>query len=124
MTTATPMMTDLTTPLWLKIAATLSVIWYAFGLMQFWLAASMDVGLAVQTGSKTAAHRAAMSATPALIWVAFAVASAAGLIGSILLFGRAPLSKTVFGISLASALVYIFGSTGSVAQVQHAPPKN
>lgn len=106
------------TPLWLKIVAGIGVIWYAFGLMQFWLGYSLDINAAIASGAITAAHGAAISETPALIWLSFAIASGAGLIGAALLFGASTLSKTAFAISLASAVIYyawVYGLSGTGA---------
>ncbi len=103
-------------PLWLRIVAIIGVVWYAFGLMQFWLGFSMDTEAAVSAGAITAAHGAAINGTPLLIWIAFAVASAAGLIGSALLFVASPVAKSVFLLSLLSAAVdyaWVYGFSGT-----------
>lgn len=94
------------TPTWVKIVAVVGVVWYAFGLVQCVLAYTMDVAGAVEAGKITAAHGDAISATSMVVWIAFAIASGAGLIGSALLFGRSPAAKTLFLVSLASAAVY------------------
>ncbi|MEH6832457.1 MAG: hypothetical protein V7661_16610 [Sulfitobacter sp.] len=93
-------------PIWLKVAATLGMVWYAFGLLQFWLGYSTNVDAAVASGAMTAAHGDALATTPALIWLAYAVASAAGLIGSALLFVSAHRARAMFAVSLVSAAVY------------------
>ncbi len=107
-----------TTPLWLRIAAILGVVWYAFGLMQFWLGYTLNTASAVEQGAITAAHGAAIEGTPQLVWLAFAIASAAGLTGAALLFMRAPAAKAVFGLSLLSAALYylwVYGISGTGA---------
>ena len=105
-------------PIWLKVAAVFGVVWYAFGLLQFWLGFSMDINAAVEIGAISAAHGAAIATTPGLIWLTFAIASLAGLIGSILLFARSARAKTAFAVSLLSAAIYyawIYGLSGSGA---------
>mmetsp|Transcript_22991 Transcript_22991/g.38812 ORF Transcript_22991/g.38812 Transcript_22991/m.38812 type:complete len:147 (+) Transcript_22991:623-1063(+) len=105
-------------PMWLKVAGAVGVIWYAFGLLQFWLGFSMNVGAAVEAGAISAAHGAAITGTPGLIWLAFAVASAAGLVGSALLIGGSAMSKLMFGLSLVSAAIYyawVYGISGTGA---------
>mgnify|MGYP001127714392 CR=1 FL=1 len=90
----------------IKIAAIIGVVWYAFGLLQFWLAYSLDTSAAISAGEITAAHGAALSGTPALIWLSFAVASLAGLIGSILLALGLVTAVMSYGISLIAAVIY------------------
>jgi len=68
MTTTMMMREENKVPLWLRIVAVIGVVWYAFGLMQFWFGFSMDTAAAVDAGVITANHRAAIDVTPALIW--------------------------------------------------------
>ncbi|WP_298857820.1 hypothetical protein [uncultured Sulfitobacter sp.] len=105
-------------PTWIKAAASIGVVWYAFGLFQFWLGFSTDTAAAVDAGKITTAHGAAIDATPLVIWLAFAAASAAGLIGSALLFGGSPAARTLFALSLISAAlyyiwIYVISGTGA-----------
>ncbi len=103
-------------PAWIKLAAGLGALWYAFGLLQFWLAFSVDTAAAVAADHMTAAHAAAIDGTPFLIWVAFALASFAGLVGAFALFGPVARAKMAFSISLVSALVYyawVYGLSGT-----------
>lgn len=105
-------------PVWLRVAAGIGIIWYAFGLLQFWLGLTIDTAAAVATGGMSAAHAAALAATPALIWLAFALASGAGLIGAALLFVGSHRAALAFALSLGSALVYygwIYGISGTGA---------
>ena len=95
-----------TTSTRLKIAAAVGAIWYAFGLLQFSLAYAMNTAVATEQGAMTPAHAAAIDGTPLIIWIAFALASLAGLVGSILLFINAPSARIAFLISLISAVVY------------------
>ena len=106
MNTSTTLKAEPSTSQWLKVVAGIGAIWYAFGLLQFWLAYSLDPNAAVEAGDITAAHGAAITTTPMVVWLCFAIASAAGLVGSILLFGRSTTTKLAFGISLASAAIY------------------
>ncbi|MBB3993358.1 hypothetical protein GGR95_000986 [Sulfitobacter undariae] len=96
----------LNTPIWLKAISILGIIWYAFGLLQFWLAYSMDTTAAASAGTITTAHAAAIAGTPALVWLTFAVASGAGLLGAAALFIGSGRAKLLFAISAISALVY------------------
>jgi len=84
-----------THPLWLKALSALGVVWYGFGLFQFWLGYS---------------NAEAIAATPALVWFFYALASGAGLVGAILLFMAKPAAKLVFAVSLMSAAAfYLWG---------------
>lgn len=94
------------TPTWVKIAAVIGIIWYAFGLMQFYLGATMNTVQAITDGTISPAHGAAIDGTPMLVWAAFALASLAGLTGAALLLGGRPTAKLAFAVSLVSALVY------------------
>ena len=105
-------------PLWLKIVAGIGVIWYGYGLLQCWMGFTMDTAAAVGSGAMTAAHAAAIEGTLLLIWIAFALASGAGLFGAVMLFGRSSSAKTAFAISLLSAIVYylwVYGLSGTGA---------
>ncbi|MGB7243713.1 MAG: hypothetical protein WBC93_16720 [Sulfitobacter sp.] len=106
MDTSATMKTSTDAPKWLKIIAIIGIVWYAFGLLQFWLGYSMETLAASEAGAITAAHAAAIDGTPLLIWVAFAVASGAGLLGSILLFAESSNAKLVFALSVVSAAIY------------------
>ncbi len=97
---------DNAVPLWQRIVAGTGVIWYAFGLYQFWLGFSMDTPEAVSAGIITPAHAAAIEGTPFLIWLAFAMASGTGLAGAVLLFKGSAFAKTAFAVSLVSAAIY------------------
>lgn len=110
-----------TFPTWLKVFSAIGVIWYAFGLMQFFVSYTMVTAggaAAAAEGNITQAHAAAIDETPFFIWVAFALASAAGLIGSVLLFLGKPAAKITFGLSLLSAAAYylwVYGLSGTGA---------
>lgn len=106
MTTSAVKNRNTSTPIWLKIIAGNGVVWYLFGLMQFWLGFSMDTEAAIASGEVTAAHGAAIVGTPMVIWIAFAIASGAGVMGAALLLVGSPASATVFAVSLISAAVY------------------
>jgi len=106
MTATTTFSPTTKTPNWLRIAALVGIVWYAFGLMQFWLGYSMDTAAAVAAGALTPAHAAAIDATPLVVWISFALASGAGLVGSVLLLRGAPLAMRVFAVSLAAAAAY------------------
>lgn len=99
-------MTAPDTPTWLKATASLGVLWYAFGLMQWALGITMDIPAAIASGTITEAHGAAITATPLLAWAAYFLASSAGLAGAALLFVGNPLAKPAFALSLASAGAY------------------
>lgn len=106
------------TPIWLRIVAVVGIIWYAFGLLQFWLGYSMDINAAVSAGQITSAHGEAIAATPILVWLAFALASLCGLIGSFFLFSKNVKATSAFAISLISALIYyawVYGISGTAS---------
>lgn len=102
---------------WLRPIAALGVVWYGFGLLQMGLAVTRDTGAAVAAGIMSQEHAAAVAATPAVIWLAFALASGAGLVGAALLFMRRP-AFAAFALSLASALLYyiwVYGLSGTAS---------
>lgn len=112
--------TDLTpanrTSIWLKAIAALGVVWYAFGLLQMWLGFTLDTAAAEAAGMITSAHRSAIDATPMTIWLSFALASGAGLVGAALLFVGSRTAFKAFAVSLASAVVYyawVYGLSGT-----------
>ena len=88
-------------PLWLRITAGIGVIWYAFGLLQFWLGYSMDTAATVASGTITTAHAAAIDGTPLLAWLAFAIASAA--LTSLALFAAFVTFTGIDGINIFKA---------------------
>ena len=106
MTTTMVLDKRINAPTWLKMAAAIGVLWYAYGLLQFFLAYSMEPSAAVAAGDITAAHGAAILQTPMFVWLCFAIASGAGLLGSFLMFSRSSAAKPAFAISLASATIY------------------
>ena len=78
----------------------------------------MDTAGAVSTGAITPAHGAALDDTPLLVWLAFAVASGTGLLGSALLFKASGHAKQVFALSAICAAgyyvwVYMISGTGA-----------
>jgi len=91
---------------WLTILATLGAIWYFFGLVQFWLAYTMDPSAAAAAGTITQDHADALATTPMFVWVFFASASGMGLLGAIQLLRRAKSAALIFALSLASAVSY------------------
>lgn len=94
-------------PVWARILGALGVIWYGFGLMQMWLGFTLDVQGAVAAGTMSAEHGAAVAGTPMLIWLAFALASGAGLAGAALVFaGRWPMAAALFKLSLVMGVIY------------------
>ena len=104
------------TPIWLKAAAALGVVWYAFGLLQMCLGFTLDTASAVELGAITSDHREAIDATPMIIWLSFALASGAGLVGAVLLFAGSRNAFKIFTLSLASAAVYyiwVYGLSGT-----------
>lgn len=106
MTAAAMTRNEMKTPIWLRAIAGLGIVWYGFGLLQFWLGYTMDTGAAVYAGLITTEHRAAIDGTPFVIWASFAIASFAGLIGAVFLFAQSVKSKTLFATSLISAALY------------------
>lgn len=100
----------------IKISAVVGVVWYAFGLLQFWLGYAMDTGAAIKVGAITPEHAAAIDSTPVLVWLSFALASGAGLIGAALLFLGSAQAKPAFLVSLMSATIYyvwVYGLSGT-----------
>jgi len=101
-------------PIWVKTISILGIIWYAFGLLQFWLAYSMDTTAAATTGTITPA----LASTPTLIWLTFALASGAGLLGTACLLLGSRRATLMFALSAISAILYylwVYALSGSGA---------
>lgn len=101
---------------WVTVAAAVAVVWYAFGLLQFWLGYTVDTAAAVASGAMTPAHAAAVDGTPFGVWLAFALASGAGVVGAVLLAVGSPRAALVFAVSAVSALAYyawVYGISGT-----------
>lgn len=112
-------------PLWTRIAAGAGVVWYAFGLLQMWLGLTLDVDTAIASGEMTAAHAAAVSATPGFVWGLFALASAAGLLGALLMVFARSMAFHCFAVSFGAALAYyawsyVFAGTASARPAEEA----
>lgn len=82
-------MTTAVFPRWTRIVAPIAALWYAFGLSQAVL------------GYLTNAASA-----PLLIWAAYALACAAGIIGAAALWFQPQSSARAFVLSLISAVIY------------------
>ena len=100
---------------WAVALSLLGAVWYGFGLVQMGLGVTLDTEAAVAAGAMTAEHAGAVNGTPALIWLVFALASGAGLVGAVLLV----LGKPAYGMfcsSLSAAVVYylwVYGLSGT-----------
>ena len=102
---------------WAVALGLLGAVWYGFGLVQMGLGVTLDTKAAVAAGAMTAEHATAVDGTPALIWLAFALASGAGLVGAVLLVLGKP-AYGVFCTSLSAAAVYylwVYGLSGTGA---------
>jgi glucose dehydrogenase len=76
----------------------------------------MDPAAAAASGQITAAHGAEIAGTPAVVWLSYALASGAGLVGAVLLLMGKPAAKIAFGLSLLSAAVFylwVYGLSGT-----------
>jgi len=93
-------------PIWLRTIAAIGVLWFLFGFSQFVKNVTMDVASAVAKGAITEAHGAAITATPALIWVAYFIACLAGLIGAVQLFRGHASAIMLFVLSLVLDVIY------------------
>lgn len=78
-----------TLPRWPRIVAPLAAIWYAFGLFQ-----------------AVSAYVADAASAPVAIWIAYAAACVAGIIGSAALFFAPAPAPLAFAISLVAAALY------------------
>lgn len=74
---------------WLRPVGLIAAVWYAFGLYQCW-----------------SAYSAMGDTAPAWVWLAFALASGAGLAGALWLFAQRSAALAAFAVSLTSALIY------------------
>lgn len=102
---------------WAVALGLLGAVWYGFGLVQMGLGITLDTEAAAAAGVMTAEHAGAVNGTPAVIWLAFALASGAGLVGAVLLVLGKP-AYGVFCASLAAAAVYylwVYGLSGTGA---------
>ena len=107
-----------TTPLWLKALSAVVVAWYAFGLFQCWLGYTTDPMAVANAGTITQAHAQAIAQTPILVWLFYALASGAGLIGTLLLIAGQSVARTAFAVSLMSAAAFylwVYGLSGTGA---------
>lgn len=109
---------------WGQALGILGLVWYGFGLAQMWLGVTLDTQAAVAAGALTQGHAEAIDGTPWLIWLAFALASVAGLLGSLFLLLCRP-AYAVFLVSLAAAggyylWVYGLSGTGGVRPLEEA----
>lgn len=94
------------TAMWVKVAAVFGIIWYAFGLFQFWSGYSLDIPAAVESGAISPEYGAAVADTPLIVWIGFALASLAGLIGSVQILRRSNSAQLSFIVSLIALAVY------------------
>lgn len=106
-------------PVWARIVGALGALWYGFGLLQMWLGVTLDTTAAVASGAMSVAQAAAVDQTPALVWLAFALASGAGLVGAAFVWGaRWSAAAAFFKLSLLMASlyyawVYLISGTGA-----------
>jgi len=114
---------EIKVPVWFWIVSLLALVWYLFGVFQFYTSATMSAtSLApmVESGQMTQAYADFVVAMP--IWVKglFGVATLGGTLASILLLMRKQSAKTWFIISLCGAvLMYIllYGFSGKLSVI-------
>lgn len=75
--------------MWTRIVAPIAGLWYAFGLSQAVMGYLADA-----------------AAAPMLIWVAYAVACGAGIVGAAALFFNPAKASAAFAVSLVAAVIY------------------
>lgn len=99
---------QLSQPIWLTALAGSGLFWYAYGLYQCWnlYTASQATSQGIQADAFTTDHLNALQAFPTLIWIAFAIASLAGLIGTALLVVKNLKAKIALALSTISGATY------------------
>jgi hypothetical protein len=100
------------TPVWFWLVSLLALVWYLFGVFQFYTSISMSVAsLApmVEAGQMTQAYADFIVAMPIYIKVLFGTATIGGTLACIFLLLRKAGAKSLFIISLFGAiLMYVF----------------
>lgn len=93
-------------PNWLRFLSVFGVLWFIFGFSQLLKNVTIDVAAAVSSGAITAAHGAALTATPTFVWGAYFIACLLGISGVVQLFrGHASASKLLI-LSLIFDVIY------------------
>ena len=93
-------------PNWLRIVSVIGILWYIFGSSQFLKNITTDVATAVASGEITAAHGAALTATPLFVWAAYGIACILGIVGAIQLFRGHANAWKIFAVSLLLDVIY------------------
>ncbi|MCB1449239.1 MAG: hypothetical protein KDJ67_03825 [Nitratireductor sp.] len=95
-------------PRWLLMSALGGVAWNLFGAFQFVGAVTATPESLVASGL-TPEQAAVMTGYPVWMTLAFAIGIAGGLVGSVLLYLRRPLSKAALAASLVAYVVLWIG---------------
>lgn len=111
-------------PIWLVAIALGGIAWNAFGAVQFVGSVTATTESLLASGL-TDEQAAIMLGYPIWMTVAFGIGVAGGLVGSVLLLWRHPLSRPAFGVSLAAyaalwvgdAAYGVFAALGAVQMV-------
>lgn len=98
------------TPAWFWAAASLGLLWNAYGVYQFLDSFSQTKASLMAIGM-TAAQADLYASLPVWISVVFAVGVFGGLLGSIALLLRSRLALPVLGVSLAGYILLFAGDT-------------
>jgi putative effector of murein hydrolase len=99
---------SLRTPLWLSIAALGGVAWNIFGAVQFANSVAATTESLMASGL-TPEQAAVMTGYPAWMTLAFAIGVSGGLVGSVLLLFRRPLTQPVLAASLVAYVALWIG---------------
>lgn len=112
---------EIKAPIWFWIVSLLALLWYLFGVFQFYTSVTMSAtSLApmVESGQMTQAYADFIVAMPIWVKALFGVATLGGTVASILLLMRKRSAKTLFIISLCGAvLMYLllYGFSGKLS---------
>ena len=111
---------EIKAPLWFWLVSLLALVWYLFGVFQFYTSLTMTpTGLApmVASGQMTQAYADFIVAMPIWIKTLFGIATVSGTLACILLLLRKQSAKTLFIISLCGAMlmyVLLYGFSGKL----------
>ena len=111
---------EIKTPVWFWVVSLLALVWYLFGVFQFYTSVTMSAtSLApmVESGQVNQAYADFILVMPIWVKVLFGIATIGGTLACILLLLRKQSAKTLFIISLCGAVlmyVFLYGFSGKL----------
>lgn len=114
---------EIKVPVWFWLASLLALVWYLFGVFQFYSSLTMSpesLAPMVEAGQMTQSYADFIVVMPLWIKALFGVATLGGALGSLLLLMRKRSAKILFILSLCGAvLMYIslYGFSGKLYMI-------